>query len=409
MHLHLHAAALGGDPRRLLPCAALGAGEHDEATAAAEVVGGYTLAVVRQPGMRQAMARPGRRRVDIAHRGPRRRGRAVGHDGMTVIGEPQLEVMRAEFHPLRYQNLVHACARPVALVPVGQQGAEGPGLHLRRRAGNQAEAGVGDEVIHEREQGPAGVARGNRPALLFIGIEQTVAGLAAHQRRELPREVVCVLDAGIQAQARRGRMAVRGIADCQAAPTAVLVGEDRFDDPVADLVHLDVEIRQLQQRTDARHDEALVEVGVPRAESEVEHPLLRTPIPMRRPHRHHRATAPAAATFRVDEPADQRRVVVDVLRQVCREMRADHVDQVGRPFQLNADGRAHGAAAVRADEILRPHLELLACLKVLHGRGHAALVLLEARQLVAEVNLGERALFGELAQHGLEADQGQVA
>src|SRR5262249_52697076 len=57
-----------------------------------------------------------------------------------------------------------------------------------------------------------GGARGGRPALVIVALEQALAAPAAEHRRQFPTEVECILDAGIHAETAVRRMRVRGVA-----------------------------------------------------------------------------------------------------------------------------------------------------------------------------------------------------
>ena len=79
-----------------------------------------------------------------------------------------------------------------------------------------------------------GVANGDRAAFLLVAVEQLFARLAPDDRRELPEEVLDILDTRIEAEASRGRKAVTGIPDQQGAPFAVSLGDLGGHDPVVD-------------------------------------------------------------------------------------------------------------------------------------------------------------------------------
>src|SRR5215467_714661 len=57
-----------------------------------------------------------------------------------------------------------------------------------------------------------GGARGGRPALVIVALEQSLAAPAAEHGRQFPAEVECILDAGIHAETAVRRMRVRSVA-----------------------------------------------------------------------------------------------------------------------------------------------------------------------------------------------------
>src|SRR3989454_5416769 len=78
---------------------------------------------------------------------------------------------------------------------------------------------VGD---HERK-GPVGRTQqplGNREALVLVGVEQRLTRTSRHDERELPRQVVRVLQTGVHALRTYRTVDVCGIAEQEAAAVA---------------------------------------------------------------------------------------------------------------------------------------------------------------------------------------------
>ena len=68
-------------------------------------------------------------------------------------------------------------------------------------------------------------ARRHRPPLGFVAVDQPRPAPALHQRRELPAEIVDVAHAGVEAEAARRRVLMRGVAGQEHAALAVVVGD----------------------------------------------------------------------------------------------------------------------------------------------------------------------------------------
>lgn len=198
-----------------------------------------------------------------------------------------------------------------------------------------------------------------------------------------------------------GGVPVGGVPGEEDPADLVLVGEDPFEDPVADLVHLRFEVGQLEQFPQPGHDRLFVEaVGIVRAEGEVDDELFRMLAPGRS-HRGHGAAVPRAGPFRVDQPGDQH-VVFPVLRQIRGEMGADHVQDPGRAFQRHPQFGSDGLAAVRGDQVLGVDGVGLLRVPVEDDRIDAVVVLGERDQFPVEVDRARCAPLGVRAQQRLE-------
>ena len=166
-------------------------------------------------------------------------------------------------------------------------------------------------------------------------------------RRKFPAEIGGVFEAGVDAVAAIGRMAVRGVAGDEDAAHAVLIRDRDAQVPKADVLELDVELL-----ADRRMQKA----------AEIEIVFCRT-------ERHRRVKEPGSAEI---DAAEELPVALQVgmqhiveglvgeaLQQPVQAGRAEH-QQHHQPVVIgqglrNAGGRAHQrAAAVAADHIVCP-------------------------------------------------------
>lgn len=277
-----------------------------------------------------------------------------------------------------------------------------------RLARHETQTRVDHQVVEEGEHRPVDVAGADRLPLRLVAVQQRRIGLTLDHRSKLPREVVRVLDRGVQPQPGRRRVAVRGVTGQEHPADPVPVGEHALEDPVADLQHFQLEIRQLQQLLEPRDDRLLVEpLRVVGAEGEVEDPLLGVLAPGRT-HRDHRPTAPRTRPVWVEEPRDETGLV-RIVGQVGPEVRADHVEQSAGPLHRHAELLANRLAAVCGDHVSGAHLVGVAGGAILHRGSDASRVLDDGDEFVPEADSTRSALLGVPPQDRLEPDLRQVA
>ena len=89
-------------------------------------------------------------------------------------------------------------------------------IFVRNRPPNQF---VGDDEL-ERAVGRLQQSLRNGHALLLVGVEQRWIGAALHDERELPCEVVGILQPRVHALGAHRAVDVRGVAEKEAAPVA---------------------------------------------------------------------------------------------------------------------------------------------------------------------------------------------
>src|SRR5207253_1133923 len=77
----------------------------------------------------------------------------------------------------------------------------------------EADGGVDDNLmVGRRRHRPVDVVLAYGPPLRLVRVEQAVVCAASEYRGQLPREVVRILDPGVQAEPDSRRLAVRGVA-----------------------------------------------------------------------------------------------------------------------------------------------------------------------------------------------------
>ena len=81
-------------------------------------------------------------------------------------------------------------------------------------------------IVGVAEPGLVDVAQPDRPALDLVAVEQMRAGPALHGRSELPADIVHIAHAGIEAEAARRVILMRGVADQEHAADTIAVGDD---------------------------------------------------------------------------------------------------------------------------------------------------------------------------------------
>ena len=203
---------------------------------------------------RRAARRPGRR----AARAPRSRGRARTAGRAPRRARPGRRPAPAAARPRRRWP-----PAPTSAVRAGEQGEAGrrtgrawsarrpacrtqacgarsPGRAARsmRRSGGRAGAGDHRRAVRVAQAARQPVGRAaldveralgggqpDGPALGVVAVEQRLPGQAAGDPRELPAQLVAVVDRGVQADPGDRRRAVRGVADEEPGPGAVGRGD----------------------------------------------------------------------------------------------------------------------------------------------------------------------------------------
>ena len=234
----------------------------------------------------------------------------------------------------------------------------------------------------------------DRSALVVVAVEQPGARLALQHQRELPGQVVGVLDRGVGAEPVRRRMAVAGVAHAEDAAADVARGvhvvvapQRRHADRDRDRVVADQVVGDPDRLGLVDLRRRLVDVVAPD-----DQPL----VP--RAHHAHQAQADAADVGPgLQHPVEDARAVRDVLGQVGVEddvHAARHVHlALHRQPEVLGDLRA---PAVGSDHVLGPDVVGAAAEAVLDRRGDAVVVLLEREVLGVETHA--RAALGGVAE-----------
>jgi hypothetical protein len=164
--------------------------------------------------------------------------------------------------------------------------AQGCHVLLRGAARVHAERRGDLEVVERVLQGPLGVALVGRAPLVLVGIQQVRRGVTVQDERELPAEVVRVVDRAGQSQPAGGRVAVRGVAEQEHPARPERRCHDRIDRPPGDLVDLHRVIGQAERAPGVRLDLGVgLGARVIGRVVEVDHPFLRARSPVVRAHR----------------------------------------------------------------------------------------------------------------------------
>ncbi len=150
----------------------------------------------------------------------RRERRAVVDDRAGLVALPELHAVRVELgvHRLEPGEQLQAHGFAVGtedLVEVLRRGFGGATVEHPHRA--QPRQHLADALV-----GAVHHLAPDRLTLGVVGVEQTVAGAAVDDERELPGEVVGVLDRRVAAESVRRRVAVRGVTGDEEAPSSVL-------------------------------------------------------------------------------------------------------------------------------------------------------------------------------------------
>ena len=160
--------------------------------------------------------------------------------------------------------------------------------------------------------GPGGVAvpQANGAALALIALKQHWRSLPTRDQRQLPGQVVGILDTGIEAKTRGWGVTMGSIASEQDAFKLVFFGEDRLDHPVADLEYVHLQFGQLEQLANLLCDHGFIELcRVIRRHHEMENPVLAVASPGGWPSWHQRTAGKRAAARGMDEEVQHHAVV----------------------------------------------------------------------------------------------------
>ena len=145
--------------------------------------------------------------------------------------------------------------------------------------------------------------RSSAGALVLVGIQQGRRRVTVQDERQLPAQVLRVVDRARQSQPAGGRVPVRGVAEQEHPAGPERRCHDGIDRPPGDLVDLHRDVRQAQRAPGVGLD---LRVGlgarVIGRVVEVDHPFLRLRSPVLRSHRdQHRP----GAGLRREDPPDQ--------------------------------------------------------------------------------------------------------
>ena len=382
--LDLDAEPAAERARGLGPGRAADPEQQGEAVVGAQVEGRDVGGVALQPDVRQRRA--GVRgglvvQVGIAREGGE--GRAVADHRPRLVALPHLDPVRVEL--------------PVHQVQRGEQRLSllrARGTEQAIDAGHQLALGLADPEAERLEQrthladalvGAIDDLAADRLALRVVAVEQGVAGLARGHQRELPGDVVRVLDRGVAAEPVRGRMAVRRVAGEEQAPVAVALRDHVVDLPGADLLDLDRHVRVADREAHA-----------------LQHRLLREVVELQIAAREDRAPlvprldagpdAEQLLVARADDEEQRARAVLGVLAELRLDPHRDRVAEprlaVEREAALLAD---HGARAVAADHVARTDLVLAAVAAAADAHPRVVHRLVDRHHLAVEADLGAEA------------------
>ena len=239
--------------------------------------------------------------------------------------------------------------------------------------------------------------RRDRPPLGVVGRQQARPRVAAHDVRELPGQVVRVLDADVSAVASRrrhgGPSRRRGnyLPPETSRPTRRLRSTAERSRPRPRCP----DRRALRARTRRTWRRRCLPRGRPTARRARRSPCLRRESPRRRPARSGRT--PAAATRRRRSRSGSARAAAASRSHGSRVMLFEKL-----PWPRSGIPRRSriGRRAVRGDDVLRADRLLLAAIAMPDRRGHTVAVLLD-RQGLARVPNIRAELFGSPAQDRL--------
>ena len=170
------------------------------------------------PAVRQPRAGPGRRVVEeLAVARVLRLGRAVGDDRGRRVALPELDAVRVELVVLELERLLERDPLARRLRRVVGAGAHVLDHQVRVGGVGQAEGLEDRPELLDRLVGAQHDLAPDGNAFGVVAVQQPLAGLAAQHQRELPGQVVGVLDRGVRAQAVARRVPVDGVAHAEHA------------------------------------------------------------------------------------------------------------------------------------------------------------------------------------------------
>ena len=383
-------ARVGGE---LLSCFAPGlavlAGDQQEPPRRDEILDRAAVTVlVVDPGVRQRSTRPGAGLVHPHVIGRHRRGAAVGHDSRGLIAVAVFDVELAELHRLRPHGPQHGRAVPGVLRTAAPHPAQLSQVLLRGVVRGHTERVADREMVDRVLQRALAVALVDRPPLGLVAVEQRRRGVAAEHQRQLPAQVLRVVDRARQSQPASGRVTVRGVPEQEHAACLERGGQHRLDRPAGDLLDLHRRIRQAQRLAGVGFDLGVgLGPGVIGRVVEVDHPLLRHRAPPVRPHRDHHHQH---AGLRGEDPPDQHIGIFGPGGEVRGHVQGRCLRHHAKPLILQAGQAGHPPPAVRAEQVLAADGVAAAGGVVADRRQDALAVLLQADELVAEADPSRR-------------------
>src|SRR5487761_370954 len=359
------------------------------------------------PGVRQVRAGDGGGLVvQLGVALGRRPGTAVALDGRRLVELAEVDSVRVELvvlqlHRLDERRPLGRAARRVGLALLDLR----PHLLLGLGVGEAENLEELDELA-ARLVGARDDLPGYRGALRRGGIKEFVARLVPQHRRELPRQVVGVLDARVGAEAVRRRVPVDRVARAEAPPLLQVGGEVLVVAPEGRAGDLNVEVRDADQVPDDLG--GLFRVDLRRRLSDVVAPDDQPLVP-RADHADQAGADAADVGPGLDDPVEDGRARGDVLRYIGFKgdiHRAGDV-HLALEWQPGVLGD-QGPGAVRADQVLRPDVVDVAGEAISHGGRDPGLVLGVAQVLGGEPGLGT-ARRGVLHQDRLKVGLRDVA
>ena len=339
-------------------------------------------AAVRQPEVRRAATRHGGG-CEARHR--------IRGSGLAVVGDQRRMVVEVPE--------VQAAAAVLVDIEVVQRL---PGLRTRTRALLVLRLDVRRHALALLLQRQRMVHRelrhllGDRLALGLVAGQHRLGAPAFHARRDLPRQVHRIGDAGVHAVTRHRYPQVRRIAADEDAPVSKPVRHQTAANPVLLGQYLVLEIgAHAQDGADGPVAVDRIEVGFVRVQVVVQQPGL---APVDRIH--------IAATPRIERKRGPGRLVAQQPEQGRRaKVGRLHPAHHGRALQRGADPAAHqGTPAVATDQVLATDAHRLTAVQIDTGGPCMALVLGDLVDAGAVQDAHTGAGQGVCEQHRLKED-----
>ena len=358
---------MGNFRSRLAPGCACPSRQENKARAE-QIERGKPLTRTLQPDVRSTTTGVGRRRV-VCHRvGHLRRRCAIWEDCGRFVG-------RSEDQTLLMKELLATFMH--AGILLSSSGANAPD-------GRQVAQGLfGGPAVH-------------RLALTLVRLEQGRSGPPSEHRRQLPGEVLDILHAGIHAEAASRRHLVRRVASQKDAPLAEAGGDPGGRTPRSSPEHLHRQVWHSHRRAHQRHAALGHEVlgalpgggGIEGLEDPTMHPIDRQEYPWR--------------IWMLDK-GEIDGTTGDPAGEIGLEEDVHRVVHFTWPDHRDAEHLAHAAVrTVGPDQVLRPHLRLLALLTIEERGADAKAILDEGREFTAEAHLAQVELPGAAKQDRLQ-------